>query len=387
MNKKFSVDGGSQTALRVANRQRVIDELARRGSMTQAEIARSTGLAASTVSNIINELIDSQRVTREDQHGGPHGQQVSLIPAPGLVLGIDLGARHLTLILSDLAHHIVAEQRITLKGERTKDSDLAVISSCLDSLLASCRKSRGDILAAAMAMPAPLDREQRKISFTQILPGWQNVDIVDALEGMLDCPVVVDNDANLGAIGEYSWGGAQGVEDLVYVKMADGIGAGLLLGGKIYRGADGSAGEIGHATIDNTGLMCRCGNRGCLETVASIRAIRRLLEPIFGPEITIGQIIDRANEGNTACIRALEDSGRVIGIALANLANTINPRRIVVGGVLADAGSIMIDPIQEVLSRNAISGAVDNLQIQPSTLGARVHALGAVTLALGKVEL
>lgn len=386
MAKKYGVEGGSQTALRLANRQRVIDELAKRGSITQAEIARGTGLAASTVSNIVSQLIKDGRVERNEQHGGPHGQLISLVPEPGLAVGIDLGHRHLTLVLSDLAHNLVAEQRIELVGERDATADLNAVTSLLDSMLTTLGARRDDVLGAAIAMPAPFDKQRHHIASEQILPGWYGIDVVKTVESALNCPVIADNDANMGAVGEYAWGHVSGVDDLVYVKLADGIGAGLILDGRVYRGADGSAGEIGHVTIDNGGKMCRCGNRGCLETVASVPAMVGLLRPILGEHITIHDVISKAKAGHTGCIRVLEDAGRVVGIALANLANTVNPRLIILGGVVADAGSIIINPIQQVLSRNAIHGVVDNLQFQSSTLGLRSHALGAVSLALQAIH-
>ncbi|MDO5720043.1 MAG: ROK family transcriptional regulator [Actinomycetaceae bacterium] len=378
----MSPRGGSQSDLRTANRQRVIDTLSRRGALTQADIARMTGLAASTVSNIVSDLSDLNLIRKEDSLGGPHGQQISLVPTAGLVLGIELGHRHLTLAIANLAHDIVAYSRSSLPHAHSRSTDLALLNSELDTLVNNQRIKRSDILCAGLALPAPIDLAQRRITSNQVMPSWANIDAVEATEKALGLPVYLDNDANLGAVGEQVWGAGKGIDDLVYLKLSDGIGSGLVLGGQLYRGADGSAGEVGHITIDERGAMCRCGNRGCLETVASVPAIVQLMRPVFGPDVTIEDIIQLAHEGNTACIRVLEDTGRLVGMSLANIANTVNPRAIILGGSLAEAGDILIGPLQTVLSRYAVRGVAENLQFMPAALGIRSHVLGAVSLAL-----
>lgn len=382
MARTTAVTGGSQRALRTANQRRIIDELSRRGELTQAEIARSTGLAASTVSNIVGELADQQLIERKENRGGPHGQLIGLIPPAGLALGIEVGHRHLTIALSSLAHDIVAERRIELQHGHRWDEDLATLQTLLDEVCAEAAINREDILVAGLALPAPIDLDGRRITSRDVMPGWADIDVKERAEAALGVPVFVDNDANLGAIGEQIWGAAQGVDDLAYLKLSGGIGAGLVLSGSLYRGADGSAGEVGHTTIDEDGAVCRCGNRGCLETLASVPAILALLRPVMGEDVTIDEVIHAAHAGNAACIRVLEDAGQVIGLALANLANTVNPSVIVIGGSLAEAGEIIIDPIRRTVSRYAVRGVVQRLEFRVSSLGVRSHVLGAVSLAL-----
>lgn len=382
MGRIVSAQGGSQSDLRTANRQRVIDALRSRGALTQADIARITGLAASTVSNIVSDLSGLNLIRREESLGGPHGQKISIMPTAGFALGIELGHRHLTLAIANLAHDIIAYTRTDLPHAHDRSTDLTLLNSELDALLSAKRIQRSDILSAGLALPAPIDLTQRYITSDQVMPSWADVDAVEATEEALGLPVYLDNDANLGAVGEQVWGAGKGIDDLVYLKLSDGIGSGLILGGNLYRGADGSAGEVGHTTIDERGAMCRCGNRGCLETVASVPAIVRLMKPVFGPNVTIEEIIQLAHDGNTACIRVLEDTGRLVGMSLANLANTVNPRAIILGGSLAEAGDILIHPLKSVLSRYAVRGVAENLQFMPAALGIRSHVLGAVSLAL-----
>lgn len=385
MERTIEVGGGSQRALRTANQRRILDELSRRGELTQADIARSTGLAASTVSNIVSELTEQGLLERRENRGGPHGQLIGLIPPAGLVLGIEVGHTNLRIALSNLAHDIIVENRAQLvAGHHWRDT-FATLTALLDSTCNEAGIERADILVAGLALPAPIDLAGRRITSRDVMTNWADIDVKTEAEAALGVPVFVDNDANLGAIGEQIWGAAQGIDDLVYIKLSGGIGAGLILGGQLYRGADGSAGEIGHTTIDESGRVCRCGNRGCLETFASVPAILDLLRPVMGQDVTIDDVIDAANAGHAACIRVLEDEVQTIGVALANLANTVNPRVIVIGGALAAAADIIIEPIQRTLARYAVRGVAENLEFRITSLGVRSHVLGAVSLAMSHI--
>lgn len=382
MVRRIEVSGGSQQALRSLNEQRIIESLAEQGEMTQAQIARRTSLAASTVSNIVSELVEQGTLERKKNLGGPHGQLIGLIPTPGVVAGIDVGKRHLTIAFSNLAHEVIAEQQIDLPLGHEVADDLKRIEKLLNELCNRADLNRSEIHTIGMAIPAPIDLEQRRISSAQVMPGWAGIDIPSTVEEALGIPTFIDNDANLGAVGERVWGVGQGYDDLVYIKVSDGIGAGLVLNGRIYRGADGAAGEIGHTTIDDSGVLCRCGNRGCLETVVSVPAILQLASPIFGAEITIADLIYQARSGNTGALRLLEDGGRYLGIALSNMVNILNPRAVILGGTLAEAGDILSQPLHTVLKRYAVHGAVENLEFKRAQLGVRSNVLGAVSLAL-----
>ncbi|MDO5035324.1 MAG: ROK family transcriptional regulator, partial [Actinomycetaceae bacterium] len=265
MARKLDVQGGSQKALRSQNERRVLEVLAAGGDLTQAQIARETTLAASTVSNIVNALVKEGVVERKQNLGGPHGQLIGIIPAPGAVVGVDLAKRHLRVALSDLAHEIIAEAETDLPTDHGVHEDLEIIDQLLEQVTKEAGIERSDVRSMGLAIPAPIDLEQRYITSSQVMPTWSNIDIPALFKDRFGIDTFVDNDANLGAIGERVWGAAQGFDDVTYIKVADGIGAGIILAGQIYRGADGSAGEIGHTTIDERGDMCRCGNRGCLE--------------------------------------------------------------------------------------------------------------------------
>jgi predicted NBD/HSP70 family sugar kinase len=198
----------------------------------------------------------------------------------------------------------------------------------------------------------------------------------------LGLPVLVDNDANLGALSELHWGAGRGSLNLAYLKVATGIGAGLVIGGRLFRGSGGTAGEIGHTMIDESGPICRCGSRGCLETLAAGPAIVELLRPSLGAGLTAEAVLERAANGDPGCRRAIGDAGRYIGCALADLCNLVNPERIVVGGSIGVSGDMLLDPMRDALRHRAIPSAREDVEIVPSALGHRAELLGAVALVL-----
>jgi predicted NBD/HSP70 family sugar kinase len=198
----------------------------------------------------------------------------------------------------------------------------------------------------------------------------------------LGLPVEVGNDANIGALSEWRWGAGQGTDDLVYLKVSTGIGAGLILRGAPYRGAGGIAGELGHTVIDPRGAICRCGNRGCLETVAAAPAVLGALRETYGEEMTLGVAVGRAEEGDAGCRRAIADAGRAIGSAVATLCQILDPERVIVGGDLAAAGELLLEPLRESLRSDALRSAAEDAAVVPAALGERAEVLGAVALVL-----
>jgi predicted NBD/HSP70 family sugar kinase len=197
----------------------------------------------------------------------------------------------------------------------------------------------------------------------------------------LGLPVRVENDANLGALAEIVWGAGRGCSELVYVKVASGVGAGLILNGRLYEGHAGTAGEIGHVTVDETGQVCRCGNRGCLEVYAGAEAVLEPLRRRYGQGITLRQVIALAQAGDLGCRRVIADAGRSLGLAIAGTCNLLAPERVIVGGELAAAGPLLLDPLRQVVGRSAIA-SLRATPVLAGVLGERAEVLGAVALVL-----
>jgi predicted NBD/HSP70 family sugar kinase len=378
---------GSQASLRNANQRRVLDTVRRHGRLTQAQISRRTALAPSTVSNIVHELIGAGLLVMESDHAGRRGQLISFNGSAGHVVGIDVGHRHVTVAVADLNQRILAQRRHDLPAGHRFPEDLALVDHALDGLLGQTGTARSGLLAAGLTLPAPVDLEGRVISASAILPGWGGIDVREEAGRRLELPVVVENDANAGALGELTWGAGRGVRNLAYIKVGHGVGSGLILNGALFRGATGSAGEIGHSTVDERGKLCRCGNRGCLETFVSSGEVSRLLADTHGPDLTIPDLVDAAAAGDVGCARIIGDTGRTLGITVANLCNIINPELVVIGGEIARAGDLLLDPVREIVSRYGVRGSVRDLRIEAAQLGIQAHVAGAVIVALQHAEL
>ena len=366
-------------------RARVFGVLASSGPTSRAELARRTALAPSTVSAVIAELQDERLVV--DGAAVPRGAVgrpavlVALDRAAGVALGLDFGKRHLRVALADLAHNVLAERHQPLDADLPAAEAIARAVRLVGEVLAEAGARGEDIVGAGMGLPGPVHRPTGQLGDSTILPGWVGVRAADAMSEALGHPVEVENDASLGALGEWMWGAGRGAEDLAYLKLATGIGAGLIVRGRPYGGSGGTAGEIGHTIIAPDGPICRCGNRGCLETLAGSDAILGSLRGAL-EDPTLPAVIAAARDGHAGCARAIGDAGATIGSAVATLCNLLNPERVVVGGDLAAAGDLLLEPLSAALRRGAVRSAADDVTVLPAALGDRAEVLGAVGLVL-----
>jgi predicted NBD/HSP70 family sugar kinase len=377
---------GSQSSLHRANLERVVRAVRLAGSLTQAEIARTTGLSAATVSNIVRELRDNGTVqVTPTSSGGRRARSVALSGDAGIVVGVDFGHSHLRVAVGNLAHQVLAEQSEPIDVDASAAEGFDRAEQLVGRLVESTGIGRDKVLGVGLGVPGPIDVESGTLGSTAILPGWSGTNPRQELAGRLGVPVQVDNDANLGALGELVWGAGRGVRDLAYIKVASGVGAGLVVDGRIYRGPGGTAGEIGHITLDEAGPVCRCGNRGCLETFTAARYVLELLRGSHGDQLTIPKMVQLGREGDPGCRRVIGDVGRHIGMGVASLCNLLNPSRVVLGGDLAEAGELVLGPIRESVSRYAIPSAAQRLSVMPGALGARAEVLGALALVLSEL--
>ncbi len=372
---------GSLAGLREFNRARISQVLRAAGELSQADLARHTGLAAATVSNIVREMEGEGLVTIVTSG---KRRSVRLQRAAGFVAGVDYGHRHLSVAVADLAHEILGERRIEVVEQHTAEHGLALAAELLREVLDEAGVAPDDVVSVAIGLPAPIEAATTRVGSLSILPGWVGLPVRElAVEAFgLSAPVAVDNDANLGALAEHRWGAGIGVPDMAYIKLSEGVGAGLIIGGRHYGGPTGTAGEIGHMTIDDLGEVCRCGNRGCLETLVSARHVVSLLEPTHEDCETIRDVVRRADNGDRACRRVLEDVGAQIGQAVADLCSLLNPSLVVVGGELAQAHEYLLPAMHRVVARCSVPVAGEHLRLRTAALGDRAHLLGAIALAL-----
>jgi predicted NBD/HSP70 family sugar kinase/biotin operon repressor len=383
---------GALGSLRESNREKVVKALQTLGVASRADIARWTGLSRSTVSSIVAELHDvGVVVDRENSGRGAAGSGrppalIALDPAAGYALGVDFGKRHLAVALADLSHEVLGEQRVEMTDDYEAGEGMVRAAELVDRLLDDHGAQRDRVIGVGMGIPGPVQKTGM-VGSSAILPGWAGTAPQDRMAELLELPVRVGNDANLGALAESTWGAGRGSASVVYLKLATGIGAGIVIQGRLFEGAGGTAGEIGHTTIDETGDICRCGNRGCLETYAGAAAIASLMSRSLGAVLEPEAVLSRAAEGDPGCRRAIADAGRHIGVAVANLCNLVNPERIVVGGSMGQAGALLLDPLRESVSLRAIPSAGEDVSIVPGELGERAELLGAVALVLQEASL
>jgi predicted NBD/HSP70 family sugar kinase len=375
-------------SLREDNRKRVIDALRQYGVASRAELSRITALSRSTISTIVGDLLETGLVAERDgqpageAHAGRPPVMISLNPSAGLALGVDFGHRHLRVAVADLSHTVLAERWCEMDVDHSADQGLARAADFVDQVLSEAGAERNRVLGAGMGLPAPIDRATGSVQASSILPGWVGVDAAAEARRRLGMAVEVENDANLGALAELVWGAAKGRSEVAYIKVSTGIGAGLISGGRLQHGVGGTAGEIGHTLVAEGGPVCRCGNRGCLETLASSRAIADLLSTSRREEVSTRRLLELCADGDAAAQRLVGDAGRAIGIAVANLCNILNPECVIVGGDLSAAGEILLGPLREEARRNAIPSAAGNLEIVPGVLGERAEMLGALALVM-----
>ncbi len=388
---------GSTSALRRANTVRVLSLVRESDGLVQAEIARRSGLSPATVTNLVRDLVAEGAVTVSDcTVNGRRARMVSPAVSPGYVLGVDLGRSHVRMMLADQGHQVLAEGFHLLEPTLSSADGLALVARLYDELLDQAGADREEVLHAGVGLPGPLDVETHQIGAGTLLPEWTGQDLRAAFAEVLDLDVTLDNDANLGALGEYAWPvpddpTAPAPQDgwrqsLVYVRLATGIGGGLVLGGELFRGANGTAGEVGHQTIAENGPLCRCGNRGCLEAIASIPHFLDALRSALDRDVDVATWVDLAKGGHTIAVRLVQDLGQHVGAALANLTNLVNPHRIVVGGPISATEEILLAPIRAEIRRRAIPAASRNVRVERTRHGDYAEVLGATHLALTAVR-
>jgi predicted NBD/HSP70 family sugar kinase len=380
-------EAGSLGSLRESNRERVVQALRMLGVASRADVARRTGLSRSTVSSIVADLQSEGFVVDRDPNGRPSsggGRPPSLIaldPAAGVVVGIDFGKRHVAVAAADLSHDVLAEEWREMPEDYEAEEGIGRAAALVERVLEASGTARDRILGVGMGLPGPVHRTGI-VGSSAILPGWAGTRGGERMAERLGLSVWLSNDASLGALAESTWGAGRDCANLVYLKLSTGIGAGIVIGGRLFDGAGGTSGEIGHTTLDETGDICRCGSRGCLETYAGGAAIAAGLSRSMGERLDLNEVLTRALDGDPVCRRALADAARHIGVAAANLCNLVNPERIVVGGSMGHAGDLLLDPLRESVGLRAIPSAAEDVEIVPGELGKRAELLGAVALAL-----
>jgi predicted NBD/HSP70 family sugar kinase len=371
-------------------RVRVLRALTERTALSRAELVQRTGLARATVGSVIDDLIGAGLVRKTTEPLAPGArtgrppQLLSLEPQAGYAIGLDVGHDHVRTILTDLIGTTVWDESVSMAVDGDPQRALDTAARLIDRAVEETRVPRDRLLGLGLGIACPVDANG-ELYADGIMPGWIGVRPTDELAGRTGLAVRVVNDANAGVLAERRFGAARGCANTVYLRLSSGIGAGLVSDGRVLLGAGGFAGEVGHVTVDPHGDLCRCGNRGCLETVASPPALAGLLSRSWGRTVTPAELAELIKAGDRGALRAVEDAGDAVGRALAFSVMLLNPELIVVGGDLLIAGSSLFEPMRRTLTRNSMSSHTRRLRIVASTLGDSAGVRGAAALVLDGV--
>jgi predicted NBD/HSP70 family sugar kinase len=344
------------------------------GSLTQAEIVRSTGLSAATVSNLVQLLQANAVVVVTPAATGRRAQNVSLSQVKGLAVGVELGQASIRCAICDMGYQVRIQDKIPYNSA---EWDLGAVEWLVNTLLQEARLDRDEVRGVGLSVPGPLDQVTGAVH-SALVAGRQDVDITEELSGRLGLPVRLVTEVNAAALGELACGASRSTDDMVYVQLSTSVEAALVIKGEVYSGSGGLAGQFGHITIDESGRVCRCGNRGCLETVVGGPHLLELLPRPARDQPTLRDLVQSAIDGDFSSRRVIGDAGRAVGAVAAMLCNVLNPRQIVLGGELARAGELLLDPIRQVLRRRTLPAAAELVEVRSGELGERAVVLGAV---------
>lgn len=313
------------------------------------------------------------------------------------VLGIDIGGTKTIVAVGDGNGRIIAQRRITMPGDRAPAAVLFMVEFALNALMEQNGITLRDVEGIGIGCGGPIDRDRGVILTAPNLPGWDNLPLSEHFRKAFNAPVCLDNDVTLAALGEAREGAGRGVDYLAYFNIGTGIGGGIVIDGKVYRGC-GNAGEFGHQVILPDGPMCLCGKRGCLESVASGTSIARRARKlvticpyslILGhagdvESISAAHVAEAARQEDQLAMNIMAETGGYLGLGVANVVNILNPRKVVMGGgVITGAGDLLLDMIGETVRERAMTQLADDVEIIPAALGDQAGIIGAIHLALG----
>ncbi|WP_152193522.1 ROK family protein [Georgenia subflava] len=350
---------------------------------TRADLAAVTGLARSTISARVEDLLGSTLVAPTGEAASTGGRPPATFafnPGARFVLAVDLGVSHARVALTDLANRVLVEQMLDQDIAAGPAAVLGAVTDVALRLIGEVGRPLADLAGVGIGLPGPVEHDSGRPTSPPVMPGWDRFDVPGHLRETFPVPILVDNDVNIMALGEHETVYPD-VEDMVLVKIASGIGAGIISDGRLQRGAQGAAGDLGHIAVpDGNDTLCTCGNVGCLEAVASGAAVAAKLRE-QGYEIsTNADLVELVRSGDRVAVQSVRQAGREIGAVLAGLVNLLNPSVIVIGGVVAAVGEHLLAGIRESVYSRSLPLATQHLRIVGSRTEGRAGVLGASAL-------
>ena len=312
-----------------------------------------------------------------------------------VVIGVDLGGTNTRTALVDREGTVLDKHKEATVAAGGHERVIAKLIVNINRQRENAGRLGRTVIAVGVGAPGVIHEQTGVVVKSPNFPDWNNLPLRKTLELELGIPVIIENDANAAALGEQWRGAGSGIKSMIFLTLGTGVGGGIILGGRIWHGADGMAGEVGHMTISPDGRPCGCGNTGCLEMYASSRGIVMTFGEIWSQQdaaaplptgITSEQVYQAARSGDHIAVRAMQDMGRSLGIGIANLINIFNPEMVVIGGGVRDAWDLFIDATRDEIRRRAFEYPAERTKIVPSVLGDDAGMVGAAAVALQKIE-
>ncbi|MGS2643600.1 ROK family protein [Streptosporangium sp. LJ11] len=355
---------------------------------TRAELVQLTGLARSTLAQRLDALLSQQWIIPTEEaisSGGRPAIAFTFNRTARVVLSADLGATHARVAVTDLGTTVLAERAAEVSIDRGPEETLGWLQRTFEEMLAETGHRPDEICGIGVGLPGPVEHSSGRPVNPPIMPGWDGFPVPEWLGSRLGAPVLVDNDVNIMALGEH-WAARPEADHLIFVKIGTGIGCGIISDRRLHRGAQGAAGDIGHIRVASAlDTVCRCGNVGCLEAVASGAAMAAKLSADGVRAEDSRDVVRLVRGGNTHAVQLIRQAGREVGDVLASIVNFFNPSVIVVGGDISEAGEQVLAGLREVIYSRSLPLATQHLTITASELGDRAGVIGAAVMVIEHV--
>ena len=393
---------GDQESLRQINLSTVLTHLRQNAPISRAALAEITGLNRATITRLVRELIEHGFVHEtgfQSLRAGRPSILLQLDPDAGYIIGAEIEVKFGSIILTDLVAHVLWRQEVDFGDNDEPEAVLNSTAQLIRQAFSKAGERNRHILGLGISLPGLVDVSSGVLLFAPNMR-WSEVPVKQWLEKQFDLPIYVDNKANMAALAESYFGSARNSEYVLYINITAGVGAGIVLNQRIMPGASGLAGEVGHMTINPDGPACNCGSRGCWETYVSALAVfRRVRECILeGAEsqlaevvqdgferITIPLMVEAARKGDRVALDSFEETGYYLGVGLANLINTFNPQKVVLGGYVTQAYEFLLPVIQKTVQERALRWPREAADIVVATYLNDASLMGAVATVYGQI--
>lgn len=388
-----------QAWVRKMNRSVILAVFRTHKTLSRARLASETGLNPSTVSSIVGELIDENLIRETNlvqSSTGRPGMLLELNPEGGCAIGVEINVDYIEMIVSDFAANILWREKQASAPENGQQETMKQVVRLAKKASAFVAARNCRLLGVGVGVPGLVEVTSGLLRIAPNLH-WVDVPVQVALKQEFDCPIYVENEANVAALGEYYFGAAQNVKDFIYLSAGVGLGSGIIMGGKLFQGMFGYAGEAGHMTLDVKGEICGCGKRGCWETFVGPRAVvqrvqrslasgtKSIVTDIAGGDISkiaIGDVLQAAQKGDQLAIDAFQQVAFYLGIGIANLVNLFDVEVVVLGGALNTASPLILKEVERVAFENILAPGRERFRIIPSAHGTDACIMGAIALVL-----